>query len=198
MNRAVLRRWLATCTGFVALIAPAVARATSGPGPRALRPWAFRGDGFVVSGAGIFGATAGALGITVQRSLWERFAWEETIARGMGNREVDGKDIGWVFAGTGRAALWITDERTHAVTLGVGSALVVGGGYGKLNFAFAELGYEYRSRLGITVLLALGPNILLTSPSVDLCHGETWFCSNFSRGNLVPLGHGRAGIGWAF
>lgn len=197
MNRVVLRCLITFFAGAV-LMVPAIATAVDSTGPRAQMPWAVRGDSFIHSGAGIFGATAGSLGITVQRVLFKRFAWEETIARGVGNRKVDGQDIGWVFAGTGRVALWITGERTHAVTLGLGSALVIGGGYGHLNFAFAELGYEFRSSRGFTVLLALGPNILLTSPSVDICRQVTSFCANFSRGELVPLGHARAGLGWAF
>lgn len=177
---------------------PARAQPTVQEHPRAAKPWAVRADTFVVSGSGVFGASAGALGVTVQRTLWGRFAWEELIARGVGNRKVGGEDLGWVLGGTGRGAIWLSDARTHAVTLGLGSALIIGGGYGTLNFAFAEFGYEFRSAAGFNVLLALGPNVLLNKPRADLCRTDSWFCSNFSKGDFVPLGHARLGIGWAF
>ena len=195
------RPWPAFVTlGILVLLplAPARARSPAQEHPRAANPWAVRADTFVVSGSGVFGATASALGVTVQRTLWGRFAWEELIARGVGNRKVDGEDVGWVLGGTGRGALWLSNARTHAVTLGLGSALIIGGGYGTLNFAFAEFGYEFRSAAGFSVLLALGPNVLLNKPKVDLCRNDSWFCENFARGDFVPLGHARLGIGWAF
>jgi hypothetical protein len=141
--------------------------------PRGDRPWAARGEAFVLSGSGFPG---GAFALTMQRTLWRRFAWEETLGWGYRNREGSGRDIGWTFAGTARAAAWMSAGRTHALTVGLGTALIVGGG--TRHFVFGELGYEYRSPAGLALIVAAGPN---------LEHGE-----------LELLGHLRAGLGWAF
>jgi hypothetical protein len=161
-------------------------------------PWAVRGEAFLLSGSGIFGATAGSMAATVRRNLWERFAWEETVGWGAGNRRVDGQDIGFTLAGTLRFAPWTTSDRTHALTLGLGSALILGGGYGTLNFVFGELGYEYRASGGFTLIATAGPNLLVSKPSVSICGNQAWFCQNFRRGDFASLGHFRVGAGWAF
>jgi hypothetical protein len=166
--------------------------------PRVELPWAVRGEAFLLSGPGLFGATAGSVAATVQRTLWRRFAWEETIGYGAGNRDVGGKDIGWTLAGTARAAPWLSEKRTHALTMALGTALVLGGGYGTLHFVFAELGYEYRSAGGFTVMASAGPNLLLSTPKRDICDGHTWLCERFHRGELASVGHVRVGAGWAF
>jgi hypothetical protein len=166
--------------------------------PRVDLPWAVRGEAFLVSGSGLFGTTAGSVAATVQRSLGRRFAWEETVGWGAGNREVHGKDAGVTLAGTGRVAALMTERRTHALTFGLGTALIFGGGYGTLNFLYAEAGYEYRAANGLSLIVVAGPNMLLSRPSVDVCASQSWFCNGFRRGDLAGLGHLRAGAGWAF
>jgi hypothetical protein len=189
-------RVLFTLVGLVAAAVPAsVARAEDA---RAELPWAVRGDAFVLSGAGAFAATAGSVGATVQRTFFRRFAWEESIAWGVRNRKLDGQDAGWTLAGTARAAAWMSEDGTHALTFALGTALIVGGGWGTLNFLFGEAGYEYRSAGGLRLIVAVGPNLLLSQPAQDKCGAGGWLCEDFKRGGLAYLGHLRAGMGWAF
>lgn len=161
------------------------------------RSWAVRGEAFVIGSGELFGPTAGAPALSFQKVFFRRLAWEETVGYGVGNRKVDGKDTGWTLAGTLRFAAWTNQARTSALTTGLGTALLFGGGYGTLNFAFAELGYEYRSRPGFTLLAALGPNILMSRPKVT-CDGAGWFCEDWKRGRIAPVGHVRLGAGWTF
>lgn len=193
--------------------APAIATPAAGPGndapdaslaaarsesPRRTRPWAVRTDAFVLSGSGGLGASATSVALSIQKTFFERWAWEETVGWGIGNRKVDGKDSGLNFAGTLRFAALLSSSRSSALSLGLGSALIFGGGYGRLDFAFAEVGYEYRARDGFSLLLALGPSWLYGSPNRSTCMSGNWYCEDFRRGNFAPLGHGRAGVGWSF
>jgi hypothetical protein len=195
-----LRPRVALVIVTLALVAAAVSAgvARADEERRAELPWAVRGEAFVLSGAGAFAPTAGSVGATVQRTLARRFAWEESIAWGVGNRKVDGRDTGWMLAGTGRVAAWTSEDRTHALTFALGTALIVGGGWGTLNFLFGEAGYEYRSVGGLRVIVAVGPNLLLSQPAEDKCVDGVWLCRDFRRGGLAYLGHLRAGMGWAF
>jgi hypothetical protein len=156
--------------------------------PRRARPWSVRTDAFALRGSGLSGATADSFGLSVQKTFFERWAWEETVAWGVGNRQVEGKDLGLNLAGTLRFA---------ALSVGLGTALILGGGYGHLNFVFAELGYEYRARDGLSLLLAAGPNWLAGGPGPGSCR-DAWLCGAFRSGGFSPFGHVRAGIGWAF
>jgi hypothetical protein len=165
--------------------------------PRRARPWSVRTDAFALRGAGLSGATADAFGLSVQKTFFERWAWEETVAWGAGNRQVEGKDLGLNLAGTLRFAALMSAARSSALSLGLGTALILGGGYGHLNFVFAELGYEYRARDGLSLLLAAGPNWLAAGPSRSSCR-DAWLCGAFHSGDLAPVGHVRAGVGWAF
>jgi hypothetical protein len=165
--------------------------------PRADLPWAVRGEAFVVSGAGpVARPGAGSVAATVQRTLFRRFAWEETLGWGAGNHEVRGKGAGLVLAGTARVAAWMSDGRSHALSFGLGTALVTGGGYGSLNFLFGEAGYEYRSRLGPSLIVVAGPDLLLSRPPPAACASDGWLCEKFRRGDLALVGHLRAGAGW--
>lgn len=165
--------------------------------PRSERPWAVRSETFVLSGSGFLGAAVDALGISVQKTFFERWAWEESIGWGVGNRHVGGKDLGLELAGTLRFAALMSAGRSSALTLGLGSALTLGGGYGHLNFVYAELGYEYRGAGGFSALLVAGPNWLVQAPARLSCPAA-WVCDDFRAGALAPLGHVRAGLGWAF
>jgi hypothetical protein len=165
--------------------------------PRRVRPWAVRTDAFALRGSGLSGATADSFGLSVQKTFFERWAWEETVAWGVGNRRVEGKDLGLNLAGTLRFAALMSAARSSALSLGLGTALILGGGYGHLNFVFAELGYEYRARDGLSLLLAAGPNWLAGGPARGSCR-DAWLCGAFRSGDFAPFGHVRAGIGWAF
>jgi hypothetical protein len=167
--------------------------AAAPPGPRAARPWAVRGEAFVLSGSGALAAPAASFGVTVQRTLFKRFAWEETIVYAAGNRLLGGRDIGLTLAGTGRGAVWMSAQRTGAVTVAAGTALVLGGAYGTLNFLFGELGYEHRAAAGLTFIIVAGPDLLLSGPARDRCAG-----CGFKPHGFAPLGHVRMGFGWAF
>jgi hypothetical protein len=168
--------------------------------PRVVHPWATRGDAFVLSGPGLFSATAGSVGVSVQKTFFERWAWEETVAWGVGNRQIEGKDIGWTLAGTLRFAALMNAARSSAVTLGLGTALILGGGYGHMQFVYGELGYEYRSVGGFSALLALGPDLVLEAPSRQGCEGAAGSgpCGRFRSGDFAATGHLRAGLGWSF
>jgi len=168
--------------------------------PRVAHPWATRGDAFFLSGPGLFNATAGSVGVSVQKTFFERWAWEETVAWGVGNRQIEGKDIGWTLAGTLRFAALMNAARSSAVTLGLGTALILGGGYGHMQFVYAELGYEYRSVGGFSALLAVGPDMVLEAPSRQGCEGAagTAPCGRFRSGDFAAAGHLRAGLGWSF
>jgi hypothetical protein len=165
--------------------------------PRRARPWALRTEAFVLRGSGLSGATADSFGLSVQKTFFERWAWEETVAWGVGNRPVEGKDIGLNLAGTLRFAALMSATRSSALSVGLGTALILGGGYGHLNFVFAELGYEYRARDGLSLLLAAGPNWLPGGPARSSCR-DAWLCGAFRGGDFAPFGHVRAGVGWAF
>jgi len=162
--------------------------------PRADHPWALRGDAFVLGGSRL-GGGVGAATASVQRTLFRRFAWEESIGWGP-SAWGGGGQPGWTFAGTARAAAWMSADRTHALTGALGTALLTG--EGRLSFLFAEAGYEYRGPRGLSLLLAVGPNLLLSRPTDDLCRGDADFCEHFRRGQPAYLGHVRAGAGWAF
>jgi len=182
-------------------LASAAAAASAAPAetsPRRARPWVVRTDAFALRGGGdLSGATADAFGLSVQKTFFERWAWEETVAWGVGNRQVEGKDLGLNLAGTLRFAALMSAARSSALSLGLGTALILGGGYGHLSFVFAELGYEYRARDGLSLLLAAGPNWLSGGPARSSCR-DAWLCGAFRSGDLAPVGHVRAGVGWAF
>jgi hypothetical protein len=177
--------------------ATASSAAPADTSPRRARPWAVRTDAFALRGSGLSGATADSFGLSVQKTFFERWAWEETAAWGVGNRQVEGKDLGLTLAGTLRFAALMSAARSSALSLGLGTALILGGGYGHLNFVFAELGYEYRARDGLSLLLTAGPNWLAAGPARGSCR-DAWLCEAFRSGDFAPFGHLRAGIGWAF
>jgi hypothetical protein len=186
---------------LVGLLLTAAPGRAADEAPRVAHPWATRGDAFVLSGPGLFSsATAGSVGVSVQKTFFERWAWEETVAWGVGNRQVDGKDIGWTLAGTLRYAALMNAARSSAVTLGLGTALILGGGYGHMQFVYAELGYEYRSVGGFSALLAVGPDMVLEAPSGQGCEGAAGSgpCGRFRSGDFAAAGHLRAGLGWSF
>jgi hypothetical protein len=162
------------------------------------RSWSVRGEAFVLSGAGVLGPATGSVGVTAQKILFRRWAWEETIAWGIGNRQINGKDLGLNLAGTLRFAPFMNAARTQAVTLGLGTAFIFGGGYGHLHFVYAELGYALRTRAGFNALIAIGPDLLYAASDRPRCSGTDDFCSAFHAGGLSALGHVRAGLGWSF
>jgi hypothetical protein len=167
------------------------------PAPRD-RTWSVRGEVFVLSGAGMLGPAASSVGLTAQKILFERWAWEETVAWGIGNRQLDGKDLGLNLAGTLRFAPFMNAARTRALSLGLGTSFIFGGGYGHLHFVYAELGYALRSRNGFNALLAVGPNLLYAASDRPRCSGSDDFCGAFHAGGFAGLGHVRAGLGWSF
>jgi hypothetical protein len=171
----------------VAVLATGTAHADDEP--RVARPWAVRGDAFLLGGTRLGSDQIGAAAATMQRVLWRRFAWEETIGWDPGER---GRGGNWTFAGTARAAAWMSEDRTHALTGALGAALVRGDQ--TLHFLFAEAGYEYRGPRGLSLLVVVGPNLLLSHPPADMCRDDTGFC----RGQPAYLGHARVGAGWAF
>jgi len=168
------------------------------PEPVDDRSWSVRGEAFVLSGAGILGPATGSVGITAQKILWRRWAWEETVAWGIGNRQIDGKDLGLNLAGTLRFAPLMNAARTQAVTLGLGTAFIFGGGYGHLRFVYAELGYALRTRAGLNALIAIGPDLLYAASDQPRCAVTEDSCSALHPGGLSALGHLRAGLGWSF
>jgi hypothetical protein len=184
------------------LVAAAAALGLAAPvaaadAPPVERLWAVRGEAFLLGGAGVVGATTGAMAATVQRRLYTRFAWEETIGHGAGFA-VPGKENGWTFAGTFRGAAWSSADGSHAVTFALGTALLAGGGFGALNFAFGEGGYEHRSPGGLSLVLAAGPDVMLSRPSTETCAAKPDFCSQYRTGGVAWVGHARLGVGWAF
>lgn len=160
--------------------------------------WSVRGDAFVLTGAGGLDGATRSLGLTVQKILFVRWAWEETVAWGLGNRAIDGKDLGLNLAGTLRFAPLMNDARTQALTLGLGTAFIFGGGYGHLHFVYSELGYAYRGREGLNVLVAVGPDWLYAASNQPPCPGNGTSCVTFRAGDFSALGHVRAGLGWSF
>jgi len=100
-----------------------------------------------------------ALAITLGRNFTEALSVEATVGAGVGGTYSPGAESVIV----GRGALVFDQARAHALTLAAGPMFIAGGAYGPVAFGHAEVGYELRAARW-TILVALGPDLTLTTP----------------------------------
>jgi hypothetical protein len=204
---------LPSIRAMIAALVLLVARPTAAAGevtpPRIARPWIFRGE-IHVGGTPLVNLiftppnqnSVSMLALTLGRNLTEAFSVEATLGTGVGDIYSPGAESMIV----GRGALVLGRKRANALTIAAGPMFIAGGAYGPVAFGHAEVGYELRAAARWTILVALGPDLTLTSSRAQSTAGcgeggifgpaEPACVRPFTRGDLFV--HFRTGVGFTF
>lgn len=163
------------CLAATALLAasPVLTLADAVAAPRTL---VVRGGITAYLVGGFNGPEDGFAFVAIERTVAHSLDLEASVGHGVANAHDTGTHVG-VAA---RVPLLASDSGRHVLFAGAGSTLALGGAYGSVPFARAELGYELRLARGFNLVAAAGPAVALRTSRTPLAR-QQGFSSVFSE-----------------